>query len=167
MAYTVATIIILLDQVSKAIIETHFSLGQSVPVIAGFFELGYWRNTGAAWSLFAGVTYGRILLSFVSLCVSYLLAVAIKRSRHQWGGIVLGVLLGGSVGNLFDRVRIGAVTDFLSFHFGRYVFPAFNVADMAITLGAIALAIWTIRDASFFDRTFPYLAKKEDEAESP
>lgn len=157
MAYTVAALIALLDQITKALIEANLPLGSSRPVIDGFFYLVHAQNRGAAWSIFAGLDWSRLLLSTISLAASWLLAAAIGRSRHRTGTLLLGLILGGSVGNLVDRIRFGYVTDFVQLVFGGYHFPAFNVADAAITTGAVLIALFALFNKMFLGRLLPWL----------
>ncbi|HHT44991.1 MAG TPA: signal peptidase II [Fastidiosipila sp.] len=159
MAYTIATIIFVLDQVTKALVEAHIPYSSHVTLSDGFFHLVNTRNTGAAWSLFSDLTFSRLLLSAVSLAAAWLIAVAIQKAKSKSGMILLGIVLGGTVGNMVDRIRLGYVTDFFSFTFGKYAFPAFNVADMAITLGALIIVIKAIADRGFIDKLFPWLDK--------
>lgn len=163
MAYTIATIIVVIDQVTKALVEANIDYGTSIRVIDRFFYLVNTRNTGAAWSLFSDLTFSRLLLSAISLLAAYLIALALKKAETRAGRVLLGVVLGGTVGNLIDRVRLGYVTDFFSFIFGTFHFPAFNVADMAITLGALFIVFYSLSDRHFIDRLFPWLDKKEVE----
>jgi len=135
-----AICIAFLDQAVKAAIRSLFYLGESVPVVPGFFELTYVRNTGAAWGIFRGFNLGLAVLSAVVL-----VALVIGR-RHLWGDSILqrtagGLLVGGILGNLFDRLRLGYVVDFLHFYRGRWSFPAFNIADSAICVG-VFLYLW-------------------------
>lgn len=167
MAYSVAALIVLLDQISKAVVEALLAYGAHVPVIERFFYFVHARNTGAAWSLLADLTWGRIILSAISLAASWLLAVAIKKSDHTAGRIILALILGGSAGNLIDRVRFGYVTDFFSFRFGAYAFPAFNVADMAIVIGAGLLLLFALTDRTFLDRLLPWLDGAKNEPPRP
>lgn len=134
-------IILLLDQLTKQAIRSHFVYGESHPVINGFFNLVYVRNDGAAWNLLSG--HG-IVLILISVGVLVLLFVY-RRSFLQeqlTHKILLGLLIGGIAGNLVDRIRFGWVTDFLDFQFGSYHYPSFNVADSAICV-AIGLYILT------------------------
>ena len=139
--------IVVLDQLTKALLKARLPLYESFPVIPGFFDITHVENTGAAFGLFASFDH--------PLRTAFLLAVA--------GGVFLGVLyyawrtsaealllqlalalvMGGAVGNLADRVRSGTVTDFLLFYVGRHQWPAFNVADSAITIG-VGLLAWDI-----------------------
>jgi len=122
------------DQWTKQLVRDGFAYGEIRPVLAGFFNLTYIRNTGAAWGLFGGRNNGLVLLSVLMLGA----LVAFRRSflanclSHR---IALGCMVGGIVGNLMDRVRLGYVVDFLDFHWGARHFPAFNVADSAICIG--------------------------------
>ena len=130
----VAVLVALLDQVSKEWVRGGFALHESVPVIPGFFSLTYIRNTGAAWGLFRGQNLALALLALTMLVV-----LVVFRRRFLPPGrphrIALGLLCGGIVGNLFDRLRLDYVTDFLDFHWQAWHFPAFNVADSAICIG--------------------------------
>lgn len=166
MAYTIATIIFVLDQVTKALVETHIPYGSAIAVSDGFFHLVNTRNTGAAWSLFSDLTFSRLLLSAVSLAAAWLIAVAIKKAKTKPGMILLGIVLGGTVGNMVDRIRLGYVTDFFSFNFGTYAFPAFNIADMAITLGALIIVVKAITDRGFIDKLFPWLDETPAESKT-
>jgi len=126
--------ITLLDQLTKAWIRSVFAFGEQRIVIPGFFNLHHIRNTGAAWGLLAG---WRVLLIVFSLAMLLLL---LHRRRELFygfraGWLALGLLAGGIVGNLIDRVFLGYVVDFLDFYHGRWHFPAFNVADSAICIG--------------------------------
>jgi signal peptidase II len=130
-----------LDQATKYGIRVLFALGESVPVIPGLFELTYVRNTGAAWGIFRGFNLGLALLSVIVLS-----ALLIWR-RHFWGDSALqrvagGLIVGGILGNLYDRLRLGYVVDFLHLYHGEWSFPAFNVADSAICVGVI-LYLWS------------------------
>jgi signal peptidase II len=126
--------IVILDQVTKHLITLKFFLGESIPVIPGFFDLAYVRNTGAAWGMLGGFNGLLVALSLAVLVVliffrrSFLTDSLIHR-------LALGLMLGGIVGNLLDRIRFQYVVDFLDFHWQTHHFPAFNVADSAICVG--------------------------------
>ena len=130
----VALGIILLDQASKEWVRHAFALHESVPVVPGFFHLTYIRNTGAAWGMFSGQNLVLALLAVVMLA-----ALLFFRRKILPPGrlhrVALGLLCGGIVGNLFDRLRLDYVTDFLDFFWRGWHWPAFNVADAAICTG--------------------------------
>jgi signal peptidase II len=131
--------VLLLDQLTKQWIRSVFIYGESRPVVDGFFNLVYVRNPGAAWGILGGHGIVLILISVVVL----VLLVIYRRSflQEQFAHkILLGLMVGGIVGNLIDRIRFGWVTDFLDFHIGSHHWPAFNVADSAICI-AVGLYI--------------------------
>jgi len=131
------------DQLTKALVMRTMRRGLVVEVVRGLFDLVYFRNPGAAFSLFgSGGTTGTVLLALVSIVSLAVIGYLIKVSRSPLSCFSLSLIAGGAVGNLIDRVRFGAVVDFLSFHAGPYYWPAFNVADSAITCGA-ALAVYS------------------------
>jgi signal peptidase II len=139
--------VIVLDQITKAIVADRIPLHSSIPVIPGLFDLTHVKNSGAAFGLFASIEspLRAILLNTVAFVVFFaVLIYAWKTSaastRLQVG---LSLILGGAVGNLVDRMRAGSVTDFLDFYVGSHRWPAFNVADSAITIGVLLLA-WDI-----------------------
>lgn len=149
--------VVILDQLTKQAVRTHFVCGETQqPVIEGFFNLVYVRNPGAAWGILSG--HGLILI-LISVAVLVLLLVY-RRSflQEQFSHkILLGLMVGGIVGNLIDRIRFGWVTDFLDFQFGTYHYPSFNIADSAI---CIAVGLYIITNVlSEFEK------KKNPEAE--
>ena len=139
----VALLVILLDQATKEWVRGAFSLHESVPVIPGFFHLTYIRNTGAAWGMFSGQNLALAVLAFAML-------VALVLFRRQFlppgrvHRVALGLLCGGIVGNLFDRLRLDYVVDFLDFFHRGWHFPAFNVADSAICIGVAIYVLGTL-----------------------
>lgn len=138
----VAALVIVLDQISKYFISQRFSWGES-HTVTRFFDLVCAHNSGAAFSLFAdqpGWQRGFFIAvaSLASLLIIYLLH---RNKGSILSKLALSLILGGALGNLIDRITHGYVVDFLSFHLGTYAWPAFNLADSAITLGAI-LFIW-------------------------
>jgi len=137
--------VVLLDQLTKWIILRTLPFHASVPVIDGFFNLVHVRNRGMAFGLMgrAGSDLPFYLLVFATVAAVFLLifwAVKLKPGEHRLlPGISL--ILGGALGNLIDRVRLREVIDFLDFHAGSFHWPAFNVADSAITLGTVWVAL--------------------------
>lgn len=137
--------IILLDQYTKYFVASHFYVGESLPVIKGFFNLTYVRNTGAAFG-FAGafdtwMRYGLILVLPVVACV-WITVLLIKSAKK--GNLVpwaYTLILAGAIGNLIDRFRLDYVVDFLDFHIGSSHFDVFNVADSSISIAAGLLII--------------------------
>jgi signal peptidase II len=130
----VAALVTVVDQWTKHAVRMEYYLGESRPVIEGFFHLTYVRNTGAAWGMFGGYTHVLTALSFVML----VLMVIFRRSflNDTWPHrLALGLLIGGIVGNLMDRLRQGWVTDFFDFFIGSWHWPCFNIADAAICIG--------------------------------
>ena len=144
--FNLALVIILLDQVTKLIVMRYLpNIGDKGEVIDGFFRFVHWGNTGAAWSLFSG---NNGVLAGVAIAAVIVLYFARHHfDLHTLGGqISLGLIFGGIIGNLIDRLRVNHVVDFLYFYVVRRDgseagFPAFNVADSAICVGVGLLFI--------------------------
>lgn len=140
-----AAVIVILDQITKAAIVQRFSLHESYPVIDGFFNLVYVMNRGAAFGFLANMseTFRYIFFTGITVAVIGLIIYYIVKSESQSMLLIISLTLifGGAVGNLIDRVRFGAVVDFLDVYIRTAHWPAFNVADSAITVGAV-LMIW-------------------------
>ena len=133
--------IVLADQISKKFISETLKLGEAIE-ITSFFDIIYVHNTGAAFSFLANAGgWQRYFLVLVSSLVSIALPFYIKKNLHNpLLAISLTLILGGAVGNLIDRIVLGYVIDFISIHIGNiFYWPAFNVADSAITIGAVLL----------------------------
>jgi signal peptidase II len=143
--FLIALLVILLDRVSKWIVAKEISLHDGVAVIPGFFRLTRVENRGAAFGLFAdSPTQWKIaILVLFSVVALVVVSALLWRNSHVMNttGIGLALILGGAVGNLWDRLLSGRVVDFLLFYIGRYQWPAFNVADSAIVCGAGLLVI--------------------------
>lgn len=140
-----ASAIIVLDQITKAVITAHFALHEVLPVIPGFFNLVHVLNPGAAFGFLANAseTFRYVFFTGVTVLAAGLIIFYLVKSRPR--NLILAgsltLIFGGAVGNLIDRLRVGAVVDFLDVFVGSLHWPAFNVADSAITVGAI-LMIW-------------------------
>jgi len=139
MLLVVAGGVVLLDQISKAVVQNTLPLHQSVVVIPGFFDITHVHNPGGAFGLLAGAssTVRTILFLIVSLlAVGLILWFFFKTpSTHRWLAVGFALILGGAAGNLIDRIRFGSVIDFLDVYVGNLHWPAFNIADSAITIG--------------------------------
>jgi signal peptidase II len=138
-------LVILLDQATKAWITSTMRLYDSFVVIAGFFNITYVRNPGAAFGFLAGASplFRYIFFLAVTLAAILLILHYLRVSRIEAPSLVsaLALILAGAVGNLIDRVRFGEVVDFLDVYIGAHHWPAFNVADSAITVGAAILIV--------------------------
>jgi signal peptidase II len=130
----VAVAILAFDQVTKALVVGAIPLGGTVPVIGDLLILWHVRNAGAAFSLFQGGTLLFLVVTIVALGMIVYFHRAFA-GRSLWLQALLGLILGGTVGNFVDRLRLGYVTDFVSVGFGSTRFPTFNVADSSIVVG--------------------------------
>jgi signal peptidase II len=139
----IAVAVLVLDRVTKWLIASRLSLHDGITVIPHFFRIVHVENPGAAFGLFAeSPSHARLLLLIVfSLLALGIVGVLLWKNSHivSATGTALSLILGGALGNLWDRVISGHVTDFLEFHAGSYYWPSFNVADSAIVIGAILL----------------------------
>jgi signal peptidase II len=138
-----AVAVLVLDRFSKWIVASRLSLRDGISVIPDFFRIVHVENPGAAFGLFAESSYEwrlTILILF-SLLALVIVGVLLWKNSHivSATGTALALILGGALGNLWDRVIAGHVTDFLEFHVGSYYWPSFNVADSAIVVGALLL----------------------------
>ncbi len=138
----VATIVLLLDQLSKTVISGRFALGESER-ITSFFNLVRVHNSGAAFSFLAGASgWQRWFFIGLGVCaVVFILALLKKHSSQRLFSGGLALILGGAVGNVLDRILHGHVIDFIQVHWGGAFFPSFNIADSAITVGALCLLL--------------------------
>lgn len=142
----IATIIVLLDQITKITITRLFTYGESLPVTS-FFNLVLAHNKGAAFSFLAAESgWQRYLFTGIAVAATIFILYLLKRHAGQrlfcWA---LALILGGAIGNLIDRVMYGYVVDFLDFYLGKWHWPAFNVADMAIVGGAALFILDELR----------------------
>jgi signal peptidase II len=147
-----ALVIFVMDQITKLIVLRYLDFHEERVVIDGFFKFVHWGNTGAAWSMFRGNNAVLALTALAALIILFL-------SRHHFdvhtlgGQMALGLIFGGILGNLLDRIRVGHVVDFLRFYVirrnGEEVgFPAFNIADSAICVGVGLLFILSFQSES-------------------
>ena len=143
--FLLAIIGVFLDQVTKLLITGLLSLNEVINVIDGFFSITYVRNTGAAWGMFSNST---LLLSIISILFLFILIKYIKElpKINFFYVISFGLIIGGIVGNLIDRLLRGYVVDFFRLVILNYNYPIFNVADMLIVIGFIILIINFVRD---------------------
>jgi len=140
-----AAVVIALDLATKAWVVSAFREGQELPVTS-FFSLILAYNTGAAFSFLAGHDgWQRWLFTGIAIVASIFLVWMLRRGGHRLMMCGLALILGGALGNLWDRVVQGRVTDFLLFHYAGWSWPAFNVADSAITVGAAMLILDSFR----------------------
>ncbi len=141
--------IIFLDQITKYMVSKYLTLYESIEIIAGKFNITYIKNRGGAFGILGWIdspllNIGFLLLSILALIIIILL---IKKADDKAviPNISFSLVLGGALGNMIDRIRIGEVIDFLDIHWNSYHWPAFNIADSAITIGMILLIFDIIR----------------------
>jgi len=142
--FLLAAIILILDQTSKFIVCRIILPGGSFPVIKNIFHLTHVQNQGAAFGLFPNQTlfFIGITLFTILLILFFHQRISKEGSSPSWA---LGLILGGAIGNLIDRIRLKAVIDFLDFSLKDHHWPSFNIADSAITIGAIILFVSLFR----------------------
>jgi signal peptidase II len=141
--FLVALFVVVLDRATKWLVAQKITLHDSIPVIPGFFSLTHVQNRGAAFGLFdESPTQWKIaILILFSLVALVVVTALLWKNGHAMSatGMGLALVMGGAIGNLWDRLFAGRVVDFLLFYIGSYHWPAFNVADTAIVCGAILL----------------------------
>jgi len=148
----IAVVVVVLDQLTKLVVLDRLAPGAPVAVVPGLVALTLVMNPGLAFGLLAGVPEGWrwivVPLSLLALFVLFRVALRILPTGGWRERSAIGLVFGGAVGNLIDRGRFGAVVDFVDVHFRGYHWPAFNVADSAITIGVAMLALAALADRS-------------------
>jgi signal peptidase II len=143
--FALALIVVLLDRWTKRLVAARIAMYSHIQIIPGFFRLTHTENTGAAFSLFADSPshWKTVLLIGFSFVAMVIVSVLLWRQSHALTitGIALSLILGGAVGNLWDRAASGRVVDFLLLYVKQYQWPVFNLADSAIVVGASLLVI--------------------------
>ena len=143
--FGLAGLVVVLDQFSKWIVLNHVEFGQTI-YVAPFWNWVLTYNPGAAFSFLADQPgWQRWLFTVLALAVSGWIALELRRHPGQkLLSLALALIMGGALGNVIDRIRFGAVVDFIQWHVAGYYWPAFNVADSAITVGAVLLVFSTL-----------------------
>jgi signal peptidase II len=143
--FLLALLVVILDRWTKRLVAARIAMYRHIQVIPGFFRLTHTENTGAAFSLFAdSPSHWRtgLLIAFSLIAMVVVTALLWKQSRPlNLTGVALSLILGGAIGNLWDRITSGRVVDFLLFYYKQYQWPVFNLADSAIVVGAALLVI--------------------------
>lgn len=142
--YNICVLWLVIDQMIKMLVTMKLKLYQKIILVPNFFKIYYVKNDGAAFSSFAGMRY---LLIIISIVMFFLLYRYISKNKitNKFSIISLGMILGGLVGNLVDRLLYGSVIDYISFSLFNYSFAVFNFADIGIVIGVIILLIQLIR----------------------
>ena len=143
--YGLAGLIVVLDQLSKWVVLENIRFGETIHV-APFWNWVLTYNPGAAFSFLADQPgWQRWFFTVLALAVSGWIALELKKNTHDRRlSLALAMVMGGALGNVIDRIRFGAVVDFIQWHAAGFFWPAFNVADSAITVGAVLLAFSTL-----------------------
>lgn len=140
---SIISIILILDQFTKYLVQKHIRLYEVIPVIQGFFNLTHVRNKGAAFSILSNLPdlWRVSFFITVTLIAVAVMAVMIKNSNDRFQVLTFSLIIGGAVGNAIDRVRFSEVVDFIQWYVKSWYWPSFNVADSAISIGVALLAI--------------------------
>ena len=142
--WLISILCLLFDQIIKLSINYFMSVGDSIKIIDNFFSLTYVTNDGSAWNILSGYRWLIIIITIVVLNLIYILFIKDKKLRKQ-DTIVYGLLIGGIMGNLIDRIVYGSVIDYLNFNIFGYDFPIFNLADTLICISVFFLIIDIIK----------------------
>lgn len=137
--YIISLVIFILDQITKSLISTYLKLNESIEIIKDFFYIRYINNKGASWGILENNRILLIGLSIIAIIMIIRYSYSFKKTKLNTYGF--GLLLGGILGNLSDRLIFGYVKDFLDFIIFRYDFPVFNIADISIVIGVVLLII--------------------------
>jgi len=160
LGFVVLTIVVV-DQMTKAYIDGSMYLHESIPIIPGYFNLTYIRNPGAAFGIMGTTSSGfRIVFFFLTsvLAMGLLITIFLRLDPGDWWGqLTIASIFGGAIGNFIDRLLYGEVIDFLDFYINGYHWPAFNVADSAISVGVCSLLVLFA-----FEKRKPDLTTQED-----
>jgi signal peptidase II len=146
--FLIAALVVLLDRLTKGMIKAHVSAFDSITVIPGLLNIIHTENPGIAFGMLSNATGAWRNVLLVGFSTAVLIAISAILLRGQMDAVLrtaLALILGGAFGNLYDRIVNGTVTDFVEAHAGQHYFPAFNVADSAITIGACLLLLDTWR----------------------
>ena len=146
--FLIAAAVVLLDRITKSAIKLHLNAYDTIDIIPGLFNIVHTENPGIAFGMLSTATgaWREVLLIGFSAAVLVAISVVLLRPSNKFSAILrtaLALILGGAFGNLYDRIVNGTVTDFIEVHAGQHFFPAFNVADSAITIGACLLLLDT------------------------
>ncbi len=143
--FGLAGLVVVLDQLSKWVVLNHIEFGQTI-YVAPFWNWVLTYNPGAAFSFLADQPgWQRWFFTALALAVAGWIALELRRHpEHKLLSLALALIMGGALGNVIDRMRFGAVVDFIQWHVAGYYWPAFNVADSAVTVGAILLVFSTL-----------------------
>jgi len=140
--FVVTVAVTVLDQITKALITSRVRFNTVHEIIPGLLDIVYFRNTGSAFGILRGASSIKtILMTALTMGAIIFIAFMARRSKGTLQALALSLISGGAVGNLLDRLTTGSVVDFIDFHIKAYHWPAFNLADSAITTGVIASII--------------------------
>lgn len=137
----IAVLIIVLHQLAQTVVYDMLGAHGGQLKVLPFFNLVEVWNSGISFGMFKNLAYGQWILSAVSLAITLVMLGLLWRAHSPWTASALSLVIGGAIGNLIDRVRFGAVADYLDFHAFGYHWPAFNVTDMAICIGVFLLVV--------------------------
>lgn len=146
MEIIIVILVNIIDRLTKLWAVKDLSSGHNVVIIKGFFEFSYLENKGAAWGIFQNKTIFLLCISIIIIMgmIYYLFKYKPKVKLLR---IALGLIIGGAIGNMYDRILNKYVVDFIYFHYkDGYSFPTFNVADMSVVIGTMLLAIYLLRN---------------------
>jgi signal peptidase II len=146
----IAVLVVIADRLSKLWVVKHIRMGEAITVVPGVFRITHVLNTGAAFSMFEGAKHPDLVLNtlvgFSILAVVVVLVILWKTGRTASAtSVALALIMGGAIGNMYDRVKLHYVVDFLEVHIYHYHWPDFNVADSAIVVGACLLLLEMLR----------------------
>lgn len=141
--YIIAVLVLIIDQVSKSLVEIFLNLHENFTVIKNFFYITVAHNTGGAWSIFSNHSYLFIVASVIAILLLIKFMFGFKNNFRN--NLAFGFLFGGIFSNLADRVFLGYVRDFLNFKLFGYDYPIFNIADVTIVVGVLLLVVAVIK----------------------
>lgn len=143
--YLISLILLIVDQLVKLLIKSTFKLHEELELIPNFFSVLYLQNDGAAFSILQNKTYLLVIVAIICLGIM-VYYIQKEKTFTKLSSISLGLILGGIIGNLLDRIIYKKVIDYLSFTFFTYNFPVFNIADVGITVGALLLIVSCLKE---------------------
>lgn len=141
--YIIAVLVLIIDQISKSLVEIFLNLHENFTVIKNFFYITVAHNTGGAWSIFSNHSYLFIVASVIAILLLIKFMFGFKNNFRN--NLAFGFLFGGIFSNLADRVFLGYVRDFLNFKLFGYDYPIFNIADVTIVVGVLLLVVAVIK----------------------